>query len=386
MNPDAKSIISIKGVSKSFKLPHEQSNGLKQLIVNVFNRKKGYEIQKVLKNISFDIREGEFFGVVGRNGSGKSTLLKILAGIYTPNKGEVSIRGSLTPFIELGVGFNPELTGKENVFLNGAMLGFNRKEITQMYNDIVSFAELEKFMDQKLKNYSSGMQVRLAFSIAIRANSDILVLDEVLAVGDTAFQQKCFTYFEQLKSEKRTIILVTHDMSSVMRFCTRAIYIEKGKIIADGTPEDVSDIYKLRNIEAGEDKSRTEEHIPGLDHSYKITNKLKSQTPEEIDVNFSINSETNEKMYVGISLFKDGICIAEMNSMSSAVLTKTGNVDLSISTAILNPGVYELTSALFMHDQRRLIAIPKNRISFTIKGNDNTRDGAIKLADTWKKV
>ena len=173
--------IKVSHVSKSFKLPHEKSNSVKSIVVNPL-KKRTYERQEVLKDINFEIKKGEFFGIVGRNGSGKSTLLKLLAGIYSPDKGSIQVNGKLTPFIELGVGFNPELTGRENVFLNGALLGFNRKEMSTMYDEIVEFAELEKFMDQKLKNYSSGMQVRLAFSIAIRAKSDILILDEVLAV------------------------------------------------------------------------------------------------------------------------------------------------------------------------------------------------------------
>src|SRR3990167_988759 len=170
--------IKIDGVSKTFKLPHEKHTSLKGAFLSSFRRKK-FETQDALKDISFEVKKGEFFGIVGRNGGGKSTLLKCIAGVYVPNKGTIKVNGSLVPFIELGVGFNPELSGRDNVFLNGAMLGFNRKEMTEMYEDIVAFAELERFMDQKLKNYSSGMQVRLAFSIAIRANTDILVLDEV---------------------------------------------------------------------------------------------------------------------------------------------------------------------------------------------------------------
>jgi ABC-2 type transport system ATP-binding protein len=180
--------IKVENVSKTFKLPHEKANSLKSAVVNFWHSDRTFENQKALSDISFEVKKGEFFGIVGRNGSGKSTLLKLLAGIYTPSKGEIRINGKLTPFIELGVGFNPELTGRENVFLNGALLGFSRKEMEVMYEDIVKFAELRRFMDQKLKNYSSGMQVRLAFSIAIRAQSDILVLDEVLAVGDSNFQ------------------------------------------------------------------------------------------------------------------------------------------------------------------------------------------------------
>lgn len=181
--------ISVSHLSKSFRLPTERSWGLKQAIFNRLRGIKGYRDQQVLSDISFDIKKGEFVGIVGRNGSGKSTLLKILAGVYYPSSGQVVVNGNLIPFIELGVGFNMELTGRENVYLNGAMLGFSNSEITAMYDDIVKFAELEDFMDQKLKNYSSGMQVRLAFSIAIRAKGDILILDEVLAVGDAAFQK-----------------------------------------------------------------------------------------------------------------------------------------------------------------------------------------------------
>jgi ABC-2 type transport system ATP-binding protein len=239
--------ISVQGLYKSFKLPHEQHSGIKQLLVNKIKGIKGYENQHVLKNISFDIKKGEFFGIVGRNGSGKSTLLKILSCIYTPDRGLIKVNGTLTPFIELGVGFNPELTGRENVFLNGALLGFSRKEMESMYDSIVDFAELGKFMDQKLKNYSSGMQVRLAFSVAIRSNSDILILDEVLAVGDESFQNKCFEYFKKMKNEKKTIILVTHDMGAVKKFCNKAIYIEDGKIVVSGRPEIVSNYYKTAN-------------------------------------------------------------------------------------------------------------------------------------------
>ncbi len=235
--------ISVKGLKKSFRLPTEQSFGLKQAIFNRLRGVKGYKEQKVLRDINFEIKKGEFVGIVGRNGSGKSTLLKILAGIYYPQAGEVIINGTLVPFIELGVGFNPELTGRENVYMNGALLGFSNAEMDEMYDDIWKFAELEQFQDQKLKNYSSGMQVRLAFSIAIRARGDILLLDEVLAVGDAAFQHKCNEYFKTLHDNKQTVILVTHSMDNVRQFCDRAILIEQGEIILDGKPKRVADTY-----------------------------------------------------------------------------------------------------------------------------------------------
>lgn len=251
MSNEKQYAIKVLGLNKTFKLPHEKSSGVKQLIINRLSGKaeKGYEMQHVLKDVSFEVEKGDFFGIVGRNGSGKSTLLKLLSGIYTPDSGTIDRDGSLVPFIELGVGFNPELTGKENVFLNGSLLGFSKSEVEEMYDDVVDFAEMHRFMDQKLKNYSSGMQVRLAFSIAIRAQGDILVLDEVLAVGDEAFQRKCYQYFAELKRNKKTVILVTHDMSSVQRFCNKAIMIEKGEIVEAGSPAKVSQRYSELFIE-----------------------------------------------------------------------------------------------------------------------------------------
>ena len=242
--------LEVKGLSKSFRLPKEQASGIKQAIINRFRGVKGYDTQRVLKNVSFTINKGDFFGIVGRNGSGKSTLLKLISQIYEPDRGEITVNGTLVPFIELGVGFNPELTGRENVYLNGALLGFSRVEVDEMYDEIVGFAELEEFMGQKLKNYSSGMQVRLAFSIAIRAKSDILVLDEVLAVGDEAFQRKCFKFFADARSSGKTVILVTHAMEYVQQFCTRAMLIDKGHKTVVGDPGEIAKIYQELNDDA----------------------------------------------------------------------------------------------------------------------------------------
>lgn len=237
--------IDVQHVSKNFILPHKQANSIKSLFTRGY--KKGItgrdEVQHALRDITFTIKKGEFFGIVGRNGSGKSTLLKILAGIYQPTEGKVEVNGKLVPFIELGVGFNPELTGRENVYLNGAMLGFTRKQIDEMYDDIVVFAELERFMDQKLKNYSSGMQVRLAFSMATRSEADILLVDEVLAVGDADFQRKCFEYFRELKKKKKTVVFVSHDMNAVREYCDQAVLIEKSELVLRGTADEIASAY-----------------------------------------------------------------------------------------------------------------------------------------------
>jgi ABC-2 type transport system ATP-binding protein len=239
-------VIAVHDLHKEFMLPHQRKTSLKQVFVN-FGHKNYKTHQHVLKGINFEVKEGEFFGIVGRNGSGKSTLLKMLAGVYRPTSGTIDIRGELTPFIELGVGFNPELSGRDNIYLNGALLGFSRKDMDAMYDEIVAFSELQDFMDQKLKNYSSGMQVRLAFSIAIKAHNDILIFDEVLAVGDEAFQRKCLDVFEKYKATKQTVILVTHDMETVRQFCDRAILISDGNIIKDGDPREIADEYSRLN-------------------------------------------------------------------------------------------------------------------------------------------
>jgi ABC-2 type transport system ATP-binding protein len=237
------------GVSKDFILPHEKRTSVKSAFTGLFGRNSTKELHHALKDISFSVKKGEFFGIVGRNGSGKSTMLKILAGIYQPTRGSVEVDGKLVPFIELGVGFNADLTGRENVFLNGALLGFSNKQMAAMYDDIVRFAELERFMDQKLKNYSSGMQVRLAFSLATRAEADILLVDEVLAVGDAAFQRKCFDYFKELKAKKKTVIFVTHDMNAVREYCDRAMVIDNSEIKHIGKPTDIAREYSLLFIE-----------------------------------------------------------------------------------------------------------------------------------------
>ena len=224
-------VIQVKNLSKSFVIPHQRHDSLVEYLSHpgrIF--KPSGEKFTVLKDIDLDVYPGDFLGIMGRNGSGKSTLLKILAGIYSPTSGSVKVRGKMVPFLELGVGFNSELSGRENVFLNGIILGLSRSFLNEKYNEIVKFAELEKFMDMPLKNYSSGMQVRLAFSIAIMADADIYILDEVLAVGDVAFQEKCFDIFREYKKRKKTIILVTHSSASVKDFCNRAAFLKDGRL------------------------------------------------------------------------------------------------------------------------------------------------------------
>ncbi|MFZ4632091.1 MAG: ABC transporter ATP-binding protein [Patescibacteria group bacterium] len=235
--------IEVKNISKRFLIPHEKIDTIKNGFINIF-RKNNYEAFDVLNDISFEVRRGEFFGILGYNGCGKSTLLKILAGIYSADKGSVKIDGQISPFLELGLGFNPELSGRDNIYLNAAVLGLTKKQINEKFDKIVEFSELSRFIDQKIKNYSSGMRARLAFSVSINANRDILLMDEVLAVGDINFQSKCLKEFLKYREENKTIVLVTHNMDIVRQYCDRAMFLLDGKIKIIGKPEEVVGEYE----------------------------------------------------------------------------------------------------------------------------------------------
>jgi ABC-type polysaccharide/polyol phosphate transport system ATPase subunit len=245
--PAASAAVSIERVNKTFRLPHQQYSTLKERALHPF-RTTEYDELHAVRDISLEIAHGEFFGIVGRNGSGKSTLLKCVAGIYCVDSGRITIGGRLSPFIELGVGFNADLTARDNVAINAIMLGLSRREARARFDDVIAFAELEEFVDLKLKNYSSGMLVRLAFATAIQVDTEILLIDEVLAVGDAAFQQKCFEEFFRLKREGKTIVFVTHDMYSMERFCHRAMLMERGRMVQLGDPREIGRAYHKLNF------------------------------------------------------------------------------------------------------------------------------------------
>jgi ABC-type polysaccharide/polyol phosphate transport system ATPase subunit len=245
-------------VSKAFRLPHQQYSTLKERALHPFNS-RSFEVLQAVDHVNFEVRSGEFFGIVGRNGSGKSTLLKCLAGIYGIDAGTIEIGGRLSPFIELGVGFNPDLTARDNVIINAIMLGLSRREARRRFDEIIAFAELEEFVDLKLKNYSSGMSVRLGFSVAVQVDADVLLIDEVLAVGDVAFQRKCFDQFTRMRNEGRTILFVTHDMSTVERFCDRAMLLERGKVVSIGPPDEIAQQYNEVNFGRLDDDQRPDD-------------------------------------------------------------------------------------------------------------------------------
>jgi ABC-type polysaccharide/polyol phosphate transport system ATPase subunit len=261
--PGPYAAVEISGLDKTFRIPRQHVMTLKERALHPFRRTEFDEL-RALQDVSIQILDGEFFGIVGRNGSGKSTLLKCLAGIYGADRGHIRIAGNLAPFIELGVGFNPDLAAKDNVTINGVMMGLSPAEARARFDDVIAFAELEEFLDLKLKNYSSGMQVRLAFSLMVHSDAEMLLIDEVLAVGDAAFQQKCLDVFYRLRDEGRTIILVTHDMPLIQRFCHRAMLLESGRMELIGDPREVSNRYLSLNFERGRGGAATIEPGTGV--------------------------------------------------------------------------------------------------------------------------
>ncbi|HEM5142834.1 TPA: ATP-binding cassette domain-containing protein [Streptococcus suis] len=400
--------LKVESVSKTFKLPTESTQSLRTTLVNYFRGIKGYKEQQVLKDISFEVEKGDFFGIVGRNGSGKSTLLKIISQIYVPEKGKVSVNGTLVPFIELGVGFNPELTGRENIYLNGALLGFTRSEIDSMYDDIVEFAELEEFMDQKLKNYSSGMQVRLAFSIAIKAEGDILVLDEVLAVGDEAFQRKCFEYFASLKKQKKTVILVTHDMASVQRFCTKAMMIDSGEISIIGDPNMVAGKYTLRNVEhrndskkvEGETVEKGEQRKNSIDvlsirtkNSSKATDTFYLTDDILVEVKYKVNKPSTFTIGTSFRDYGDNLVAGIGSIVDMALLSKEEGEYLAecrIPASQFIKGEYSVNVS-FWSDTRELlgyedITMEGNPPKINIVEANVARSGQFNAQGTWSEI
>lgn len=401
---DKQIAVKVDHVSKYFKLPTEATNSLRTALVNRFKGIKGYKEQHVLKDISFEVEKGDFFGILGRNGSGKSTLLKIISEIYVPEKGTVTIDGKLVSFIELGVGFNPELTGRENVYMNGAMLGFSTAEIDAMYDDIVDFAELHEFMNQKLKNYSSGMQVRLAFSVAIKAQGDILILDEVLAVGDEAFQRKCNDYFQERKKSGKTTILVTHDMGAVKKYCNKAVLIENGLVKAIGSPENVANQYSFDNTaplqQGGEGSGGAnpnhEEQVLVENFQLQLlsSNKLRPQDMIHFQIDFDVLEDIQTYIALSLTDIDRNIWIYNDNSMDqlmSGVGHKTVHYTCSLPTVNdlkmkLEATVRDAEGQMLAFSdatQTPLIFINRDDIALDDKSSMDAASGLIQRNGTW---
>ena len=236
--------INVENLSKSFSIFHEKRDSLFESITSIFNKKKYFEQLSVLNQISFDVKKGEMFGIIGRNGVGKTTLFRLLSGIYKPDSGKITVNGKLIPFLGLGAGFQGELTARDNIVMYGKLFGISKEKIKRDIDEILSFAELEKFADTKLKNFSSGMYARLAFSTARTTDPDIMLMDEILTVGDIGFQKKCQETFAEFREKKKSVLLVSHDLSAIVNNCDRAMFLEKGKIVSIGKPDEVVSAYQ----------------------------------------------------------------------------------------------------------------------------------------------
>ncbi len=317
-------VIEVRGLGKVFRVPERRVDTFKERATRPFSRAVYREL-RALHNISFDVRQGEFFGIVGRNGSGKSTLLKILASIYRADAGRVRIAGRLAPFIELGVGFNPEMTAHENVQLNGVLFGLSRRQAGRMLDAVLDFAELREFSELKIKNYSSGMMVRLAFAIMVQADADVMLIDEVLAVGDAAFGQKCMDVFYERKAAGKTIVLVTHDMATVQSMCHRALVIDDGELVHEGEPHEVAQRYFRLNFGGhrgfGEEDKPPPERPVTLENNARlirarlldragvsITN-LEQGTPLMLDVALEVARELDDAMFMFHVRHADGVVV-----------------------------------------------------------------------------
>ncbi len=386
--------VAVSGLHKVFKVPLEHRSRLRDHVSNFF-RSPGYRRLEALKDVNLEIRAGEFFGIIGRNGSGKSTLLKILAGIYQPTQGKVKISGRLSPFIELGVGFNPELTARDNIFLNGAILGLDRKDVAAQFDEIIGFAELEDFVDQKLKNFSSGMQVRLAFSVAIRAHAQILLIDEVLAVGDAEFQQKCFRVFRQLKAEGRTIIFVSHDLGSVNEFSDRVLILDSGVSQGVFPPEEaIAEYHRLvaaRAVNVEPASTQTAEgDQPAIRSIAMFAGGPKPahlvRRGETASVVVSVSNPKRVPINVGVAIYRtDGVqCFATNTFISKTCLPQDEktSVEVTFSELGLQGGNYYLLAGLFGEKVGTVYEMRNHAYEFQVDQRDDYQ-GLVFLPHTW---
>jgi ABC-type polysaccharide/polyol phosphate transport system ATPase subunit len=377
--------IQVEGLSKTFRLPTHRVDSIKERMVKPFSSPDYRELQ-ALDDVTFEIHKGEFFGIVGRNGSGKSTLLKLLASIYRADTGKIRMAGRLAPFIELGVGFNAELTARENVVLNGVMMGLTPREARTRLDAVLEFAELDEFVDLKLKNYSSGMMVRLAFSLMMEVDADIMLIDEVLAVGDAAFQQKCADAFYEMKAAGKTIVLVTHSMSTVEAYCHRAMLIDESRIQLIGDPSEVGRRYLKLNFERGTDlASHVDTNTEG--NALEIVDarvensageKVNSiEMGEEIRLRVELAAKTpSTGLEVGFIIANaDGLAVAQLRSQVGGLAPlpvaagERVNVEASIDNPLV-PGRYFIHCGLNHAYEGRLALYVENALDFVVFGGD----------------
>jgi lipopolysaccharide transport system ATP-binding protein len=396
------SAIVCEHIDKRFRIPLDRSTTLKYRVTHLRSAARYYDLH-ALEDVSFEVPEGQFLGVIGHNGSGKSTLLKVLSRIYAPDSGQVRINGNVSPFLELGVGFNPELTARENVYLNGAVLGLTHSEIDERIDGIIEFAELENFADQKLKNYSSGMQVRLAFSVSIQADAQILLMDEVLAVGDARFQEKCFDVFARYKREGKTVVLVTHDIGSVNMYCDRALLLDHGRLHADGPSSEVTALYRrmmgqvseaedtASAVDTGERWGSREVEITGvrlLDIDGGTHRVFSAGAPTLVEVDYAVQGEVDGFLCALRVDRSDGLTLAQPEavmgqlSMQRQLPGATGTLRYRVDSLPLLAASYVLSVTL--HDEHRGRTYDHLERTLTFRVIDEkSRPGLVEMGGSW---
>ena len=399
--------IRVTGVTKHFRVPTDRGTTLKYRVTHP--RSSGrYRTLLAVDDVSFDVPPGGFLGITGPNGCGKSTLLKLLSRIYTPDSGAIALNGRVSPFLELGVGFNPELTARENIFLGGAVLGLTRRELAGRVDEILDFAELTAFADQKLKNFSSGMGVRLAFTVAVQANAEILLMDEVLAVGDARFQEKCFAVFSDYKRQGRTIVLVSHDLSALSLYCDRVLLMQHGRVIEDGMPHDVTSRYRRIVGQMSEADHRAHAHgdssssaqrwgtreveitsIRLLDENGTEHTTFTSERPLDVAIDFALNETVNE-FVVGLEFVRtDGISIAGPNTKSSKMRISglrqgdRGTIRYQVESLSLLGAEYTLTAVICDEVLSHEFDHIQDALTFRVV-DETGQMGLVDLHGTWQ--
>lgn len=389
--------ISVKNVSKKFTLYHEKRQTFREHILYFWkpNRREKFD---ALKGINFEVKKGEFFGIIGRNGSGKSTLLKIIAKVYQPTGGSVSTNGLVSPFLELGVGFNGELTARENVYINGTILGLTKRQIEERFDKIIEFAELERFVDAKIKHFSSGMQLRLAFSVAIQVDADVLLLDEVLAVGDSSFQQKCFEMFREFKKTGKTIVFVSHDLSTMRQFCNRVMYLKDSEIEMIGDPNEVIDKYLYTDKEEPESEQVGEVkvndkpvEITKVEFFDKFGHENKTYLAGDqftIKVHYRKNSKVVDEPVLGIAVYRDdGTHIYGTNNALQDLdisLKDVGIIEMVNQRLPLIQGKFLVTLA-FHHRDGTIYDWQDKKFEFCVQ-RGGSHDGLVDLDFKYKNI
>ena len=397
--PASPPAIAIDGLGKKFRLTHDRNWTLKATLLA--GHRTRYEEFWALRDVSFDIPHGSTFGIIGGNGSGKSTMLKVLAGILRADEGTAVANGRLSALLELGAGFHPELTGRENIYLNGAILGFTARDIRKRFDDIVSFAELDQFIDEPVRNYSSGMYVRLGFSVAIHVEPEILLVDEVLAVGDLAFQKRCLERFDRLRDEGRTIVVVSHDLDMVGWLCERTAWINRGGLAAIGPSGEVIEAFVEGGEEAGDPVSGAGllslgglgpddlvRSVDLLDANGQALPSATSGGPVTFRVRYDA-ARAGETVIVALGLYRaDGTHVTSINSgASSAAASSDGpvEVDYHLSALPVQPGTYELSVALHDSTMKKVFERHTHLVRFSVEpGDGDHQTGLVALGGTWQ--